>query len=277
MRQIAYRVRQGRTERLGQNVYRFVSSVETPDQRILSAAWRTSGHASHRSGLFLAGLTDRNRGRPHTTVGPMSGHEFDDVVVHRSNDLQASDLTVVRNIPVTTPARTLVDVGLQVSELDLEKLVHRAVHRHLTTIEDLTDLYRRISRRGRHGAGPIGDVLAAYEASMAAAESDLEVVILRVLRDHGVPEPVRQLKVEIEDRRFRLDFAYPDHRVFLEGDGFGVHGGRGAFEDDRWRQNLLVVAGWWPLRVTWRQAHQRPREFAAFVKAKLDEIERTWT
>ena len=274
-RQIGYRVRQGRTERVGQNVYRFAGSPHSPDQRALSAAWRAGGAASHRTGIDLFSLMDRSRRQPHVTVDRTSGHELPDVVIHRSHDLIPSDLTVVRNIPVTTPARTLVDVGLVVSDLDLEKILHRALHRGLTTIDELRWVYRRISRRGRHGAGPIGELLAAYDDSMAAAESDLEVVILNVLRDHGVPEPVRQFEVNLDGTRFRLDLAYPEHRVFLEGDGFGVHGARGAFEDDRWRQNLLVVHGWWPLRATWRQAHERPGEFAALVQAKLDEIERT--
>ncbi|MDQ2679317.1 MAG: type IV toxin-antitoxin system AbiEi family antitoxin domain-containing protein [Actinomycetota bacterium] len=275
-RQIGYRIRQGRTERVGQNVYRFAGSADTPDQRVLSAAWRAGGVASHRTGIDLFALMDRGRRRPHVTVDPTSGHELPDVVIHRSGDLVPSDLTVVRSIPVTTPARALVDVGLVVSDLDLEKIVHRALHRGLTTIEELRALYRRISRRGRHGSGPIGELLAAYDDSMPAAESDLEVVILRVLREHGVPAPVRQFVVETDDWSFRLDLAYPQHCVFLEGDGFGVHGGRGAFEDDRWRQNLLVAHGWWPLRATWRQAHERPREFAAIVQTKLDEVERTW-
>lgn len=274
-RQIAYRTRQGRTERLGRNVYRFAGTPASPDQRILSAVWRTLGPASHRSGLLLATLIDRTWGRPHTTVDRRSGHEFDDVIVHRSDDLEPADLTVVRNIPATTVTRTLVDVGLQLTDLDLEKIVHRALHRRLTTIEALSATYQRVSRQGRHGAGPIGGLLMAYDDSMPAAESDLEVVILRALREHGVLAPVRQHSVDLEGTRFRLDFAYPEHQLFLEGDGFGVHGGRGAFEDDRWRQNRLVVHGWWPLRVTWRQANQRPGAFAAQVQAKLDEIERS--
>jgi len=274
-RQIAYRVRQGRTEPVGQDVYRFVGSAQTPDQRSLSAAWRAGGATSHRTGIDLFALMDRSRSRPHVTVERTSGHELPDVVIHRSCDLTPDDLTVVRSIPVTTPARTLVDVGLMVSDLDLEKVLHRAVHRGLTTIDELRSVYLRISRQGRHGAGPIGELLADYDDSMPAAESDLEVVILRVLRDHGVPSPVRQYVVELDEATFRLDLAYPGHRVFLEGDGFGVHGARGAFEDDRWRQNLLVVHGWWPLRVTWRQAHRRPEQFAAFVRAKLDEVERS--
>lgn len=198
------------------------------------------------------------------------------VVVHRSADLLPSDLTELRRIPVTNAARTLIDMGLVVTPRELEVALHRGLHKGLVSIEQLAALHRRISRRGRHGSGPIGELLVTYDSTAAAAESDLEVVILRLLRAHGVLEPERQHTVEVDGRRFRLDLAYPRHRLFLEGDGFGVHGARGAFEDDRHRQNLLVAAGWWPIRITWRMAHDDPGGCAEVVGRKLAEIELTW-
>lgn len=182
----------------------------------------------------------------------------------------------MRNIPTTGASRTLVDMGLAVSAEELERALHRALHLGLTTIDHLSAVRERVARRGRTGVGPIGALLADYDPAMAPAESELELVILRVLREHGVLTPVRQLCVVVDGQEFRLDMAYPRHKVFLEGDGFGVHGGRGAFEDDRWRQNLLVVHGWWPLRITWRQAHQQPAACASFVERKLTQVELTW-
>lgn len=196
--------------------------------------------------------------------------------MHRSADLLASELVVVRNIPTTDAARSLVDAGLVLTAAELESALHRAIHTGRTTVEELIDTYQRVSRRGRHGAGPIGELLRDYDPTMTPAESDLEVIILRALRAHGVPEPELQLVVEVEGERFRLDMAYPRHLVFLEGDGFGVHGRRRAFEDDRWRQNLLVVNGWWPLRITWRQARSQPLECAELVTRKLAQIELGW-
>lgn len=275
-RQVAHRVQQRRADRLGHDVFRVAGSAPTRDQRNLSAAWRTGGWASHRTALENLGCLEPRGSRPHVVVPRHRTHHVSGVVVHRSDDLLPSDLMVVRNVPTTTAARSLVDAGLILAPVELESAMHRALHAGRTTIEELVTTYRRISRRGRHGAGPIGELLRAYDASMPAAESDLEVVILRVLREHGVPEPERQLTVEVSGAVFRLDMAYPLHRVFLEGDGFGVHGRRSAFEDDRWRQNLLVVHGWWPLRITWRQAHREPRKCAEFVARKLAEVERGW-
>ncbi len=275
-RQLKYRLEQGRIERLGPTVFRMAGVPATRDQELLSAAWRSNGAISHRTGVELHQLLDRLTGLPHVTVRAERGHVFDDLVAHRSRDLLDEELTTVRGIPVTSVPRTLVDCGLTVTERQLENAVHRALHRGLTTIAEISRCYLRISAHGRNGAGPIGELLRAIDPEMAPAESELEVALLAVLRRYGVPEPVRQYEVRAEGQVFRLDLAYPEHRLFLEGDGFGVHGGRTPFEDDRWRQNQLVLAGWWPLRFTWQQVKQQPEWCAGVVLGKLAEIERSW-
>lgn len=276
-RQIAHRVTQRRADRLGGDVFRLIGAPANRDQRVLAAAWHAGGWASHRTALENLGCLEVRGGRPHVVVHRHGAHDVPGAVVHRSRDLLDSELVVVRNIPTTTAARALVDAGLGLSPAELERALHAALHSGRTTIEELAATYRRVSRQGRHGAGPIGELLRSLDPSMPPAESALEVVILRVLRAHGVPAPELQFAVEVDGETFRLDMAYPRHLLFLEGDGFGVHGRRRAFEDDRWRQNLLVVHGWWPLRITWRQAHQQPRQCAEFVARKLAQIERGWT
>ena len=58
--------------------------------------------------------------------------------------------------------------------------------------------------------------------------------------------------VRADGRMRHLDFAWPEHKVFLEFDGFAAHVPRRPFEDDRPRQNALVDKEWAPYRVTKR-------------------------
>ncbi|HUP72993.1 MAG TPA: hypothetical protein VM282_08085 [Acidimicrobiales bacterium] len=81
---------------------------------------------------------------------------------------------------------------------------------------------------------------------LGATESELELRIWQILRRHRVPLPERQLRVTLGGPNIRLDLAYRAERVFIEGDGFGVHSTREAVESDRTRQNKLAVAGWLP-------------------------------
>jgi very-short-patch-repair endonuclease len=86
-----------------------------------------------------------------------------------------------------------------------------------------------------------------------------------LLRAAGLPPPVRQHEVVIGDRRYFLDFAYPDERVMIEIDGWEARGRRETFETDRARQNRLMLAGWTPLRFTARSLRERAHEVVATV------------
>jgi very-short-patch-repair endonuclease len=110
-------------------------------------------------------------------------------------------------------------------------------------------------------------LLVQRDPTLAAAESDLETLLFRILRAAGLPAPVRQFETVVAGQRFRLDAAYPELMIFIEGDGFGVHSQRGSFERDRSRQNRLVVAGWMPLRFTWRRLCRAPEGVVAEVRA----------
>jgi very-short-patch-repair endonuclease len=50
-----------------------------------------------------------------------------------------------------------------------------------------------------------------------------------------------------------VDFYWPAERLIVEVDGYGFHGHRGAFEQDRRKGLALTAAGERVVRVTWRQ------------------------
>ena len=70
-----------------------------------------------------------------------------------------------------------------------------------------------------------------------------------------------------------MDFAYPDVRLAIEVDGFGVHGTPRAMAKDFVRQNGLVPYGWRVLRFTWRQVTQEPEMVAAAIRAALRSLQ----
>lgn len=67
----------------------------------------------------------------------------------------------------------------------------------------------------------------------------------------------------------RADFVWRAQRVLVEADGFGSHKIRRAFEEDRRRDQRLHVAGWRPLRVTWRQLEREAARIEATLTALL--------
>jgi very-short-patch-repair endonuclease len=231
--------------------------------RLAAALLATGGVASHRSAAELLSLVDAAPPKPEITIGSTQSQRADDVRLSRSRDLRLDDIVEVAGLRATNATRTVIDLGSVASDRVVESAVERALHRNLTTIAMIEARLGEIARRGRPGVAALRRVLA-QRADVAVA-SELELLIWQILRRHHVPLPQRQVPVTVSGQRFFLDMAYPTERLFIEGDGFGVHGGREAFESDRWRQNLLVLAGWLPLRFTWRQARRREVEVASQV------------
>jgi very-short-patch-repair endonuclease/predicted transcriptional regulator of viral defense system len=261
IRQAKYRVETGRLLRVYPGVYRVAAVPPSPHGAHMAAVLATGGVASHRSSAWLLGHWDRPPRQVELTLPRPLGWRSD-LVTHRLVDLARHDVTYVDGIPCTDSARLLVDLGAVCRPKTVEKLFHKMLHGKHTDFDTIVSRYFQVSRRGRAGAGVLRAILDAYDPSMAPAESDLGVVLLQVLRDHGLPAPVRQHRVVVDGHRYRLDVCYPELKMAMEGDGFGVHSERDAFEEDRVRQNRLVLNGWFVLRYTWRMLLHNPWQAA---------------
>ena len=97
--------------------------------------------------------------------------------------------------------------------------------------------------------------------------------MLEVLRRAGLPLPIAQHRVVVGGRSRRLDYAYPEHKIAIEFDGFAEHGLlRSTFDDDRVRGNALALDGWLVLHFTSRSTDAeivgRTREALALTAAR---------
>ena len=132
-----------------------------------------------------------------------------------------------------------------------------------------------LSGRGRSGAGVLRKVLAEREFGDAVSDSKLEKRMARLLRRAGLPRAVFHYVVCTPGGVFlaEVDFAYPDVKLAVEVDGFGVHGTPRAMAKDFVRQNGLVPYGWRVLRFTWRQVVRQPELVAAAIAAALESLQ----
>jgi very-short-patch-repair endonuclease len=255
-----------RLSRINRGVYRFAGSADHPNQPLMGLSLRTGGTASHRSAASLLGLIDWLP-EPEVTV-PRLAHYRGQGRVHRHCDLEVQDVADVQGIPCTNAVRVLIDIGAVRRDL-VELLFHSVLHRRLAEYDEIVARFYQMARKGRNGVGPLRAVLAEYDSAMAPGESTLEVRLLEIIRQHGIKAPVRQHRVTVGGKNYRLDVAYPDEMLAIEGDGFGVHSERDRFETDRERQNALVLLGWRPLRFTWRQIRQHSSYVATTIRTAL--------
>jgi len=270
LRQVQHRRESGCWDQVHAGVYRVAGAPSSWDQRLRAAclAAGAGAVASHRSAARLWGLDER--GCPAIELSVCAGryHRLDGVVVHRSSDLGPTSTTRRIGIPVTTPIRTLVDLGAVERPRCVERALDLALSRRLVTLAALHSALDLVARRGRRGAGILRSLLDERSGSDGLAESVLEARMLRLCRSQGLAEPVCQHPVLKGGRLVgRIDFAYPGDLVAIEVDGYESHASLGAFRHDRSRQNELVEMGWTVLRFTWDDVVHHPARVARAVNA----------
>ncbi|MDQ6725040.1 MAG: hypothetical protein M3066_02535 [Actinomycetota bacterium] len=145
-----------------------------------------------------------------------------------------------------------------------------ALVRGLTTLGSMRRTLDRVSGQGRAGSTLLRDLVVELPAGRAPTESPLEDRLVRLLRHHGLPEPVRQHEVALPDGGVaRIDLAYPEVKLGIEADGRIWHSGRADFARDRRRANHLAGLGWTLLRYGWADLH-RGRDLATEVAGLRD-------
>lgn len=263
----------GVLRRVRKGLFVLAGAPETWEHLVLRACLSIGPHAvaSHRSALRLWGLR-RDDDRVEVTAPMGRTQRIDGAVVHRSDDLEPMDVRCVDGLPVTSVARTLCDAGAVLPERVVGWMIERAIGTRLVTQEELWQFRRRVGRQGRTGVGPLDRQLRELPATASDAESPPEISLARILRDHGLPEPVPQYVVEVSGKRFRPDFAYPDARLVLEYDGYEAHIDPEQFARDRWRQNLLMLGGWTVLRYTKEDLRLRSTWLAGQVRDALRRV-----
>jgi len=277
-RQIQHRRETGRWDHVHAGVYRVAGVPDSWEQRVLAAclAVGPGAVASHRSASALWGLCEPPVVDAELSVVAGRDHRLGGVVVHRSTDLGRRAITRRGAIPVTTPARTLVDLGAVQPLRLVERALDVALSRRLVTLGRVREELDSVARRGRRGAGILRVLLDERSSTDALAESVLEARTLRLCRRYGLPEPSCQHEVYTGTRLVgRIDFAYPDHRLAIEVDGYEWHTSLHAFRHDRDRQNRLVAMGWTVLRFTWDDVRHDPARVARSISAVLCSISNT--
>ena len=86
-----------------------------------------------------------------------------------------------------------------------------------------------------------------------------------------MPDPEVNAWIVVPDCEpaMRVDFVWRAQRLAVETDGRATHGTRQAFERDRRRDQRLTVAGWRPVRVTWRKLTRSPAQVTETLLALL--------
>jgi very-short-patch-repair endonuclease len=182
--------------------------------------------------------------------------------VHRARSLDGRT-TIKDGIPVTTPARTILDLAAKLDGRAIERLLDQAENARLTDVASLEALAR--AHTGHKGAAKLRARLRAHEPGTTLTKSELEERFLALCRQAGLPQP----RVNDDVEGFEVDFVFKDHRVLVETDSWRHHKSRESFESDRRRDATHAAAGYRSLRFTHRQMTDDPAAVTRALQAVL--------
>lgn len=265
-RQLDDALARGTLAAVHRGVYRAGGSPETFEQSVVAACLATRGWASHATAATLWDLRGWRSARIEVTVVGRRQTRLDGVVGHRTTRLDPVDVARRGAIRLTSPARTLLDLGAVGPPDAVESGVEDALHRRLVTVAQLRATLARLGRSGRPGVATLRAVLAARDPAAAPTESVLEDAFVRLLREAGLPRPARQYPIRAPGRpAVRIDLAYPSHRLAIELDGRRWHSARVDVDRDRSKSNLLAALGWSLLRFGWTDVHDHGTDVVGAV------------
>ena len=212
---------------------------------------------SHRAAAAVHNLGPIPAGRIDVTT-ILTRHKTAALDVHRAKTLDAAPNGDDR-LPVTTVARTLLDLADVLSPHRLERACHEAEYRQVLDLKAIDALIARSPGRAtaklRRALAPLRTV------EPIVTNSGLEDRFYEVVDQAGLPRPLVNQDVEGCD----VDFFWPERNLVIETDGRDAHLNPVAFEEDRRRDADLVAAGYRVVRFTKRQVIDDP----AYVLARL--------
>jgi len=216
---------------------------------------------SHHSAAWLWGFLPRCPREPSVTT-PSRGHRRRGIRIHRAAALSSRDRLVREGIPVTSAARTLLDLGAAAATRELTSAIDRA--RRLGHL-DLDALDALLSRHGRTVAGRrLERVLSLYRKPVHDRARS-ELLFLDALETAGVALPV----LNCWEGKWEIDAYWEAERFAVEVDGWETHGSREAFEDDRLRQEEMKLAGIDCIRISARRIETHPKQVAQRIRTFL--------
>jgi very-short-patch-repair endonuclease len=249
---IAHWIASGRLQRVHPEVYAYGHGHIVWRGRLVAAVLACGPEAvlSHRSAAAWWAILPSERAIVDVTSP--GRHRLIGIAAHR-HQLDPRDRTEHEGVPITTIARTLLDLAEVAPTYRLAKAIETAERTKQLDLSAIQDLLRRSP--GRHGHSQLRLLLNRYTQA-PLTRSELEETFWRFIEEHDLPRPDGNAGVAGHE----VDFLWEQQRVIAELDSWEFHGTRAAFERDRERDLALTLAGYTVIRVTARRLlHDRKR------------------
>jgi very-short-patch-repair endonuclease len=173
------------------------------------------------------------------------------ILVHRASDLRADEVARLDGVPLTSPARTVLDLANIVGVGELERAVAQAERCNLITIEGIMTL---VNAHPHHRGTRVLRALLEGDATPSLTRSEAESRLLGLIRKARLRAPRTNVRV----LTYEVDFLWPTEKLIVEVDGYAFHASASAFARDRRRDAALIASGYRVVRLTWHDIVSEP-------------------
>ncbi|MCW2495684.1 MAG: hypothetical protein JWQ77_1608 [Jatrophihabitans sp.] len=228
---------------------------------------------SHRSAARLYGLPliGQPPSIPELTIAPRAPGSLVAAHLYRAS-LDTADVVQIGDLPVTSVARTVIDLARHLSQNAAVAAADFALHEQLVTAEELD----AVARRSANWPG-IARARRSLARADARAESPLESISRLVLDRSELPRAVLQQRIGTQDGNFvaRVDFGWAALGVVGEADGLLKYDDRDVLREEKLRQERLEQLGLIVVRWGWRDITREPETVTGRISAALDRRSRS--
>jgi very-short-patch-repair endonuclease len=263
---IERRTRSGHIEVVHRRVYKLAGPALTQRGRWKAATLiHPKAVLSYRSGGALWQMRNSWNERIEVTI-PGGRPQRPGLIIHR-DALAPDEWCVEDGIPVTTPARTLLDLASVLHPFDLERCLHESEfhqHRSPTSIPTLLERHPR-----RRGSVALRAALESLSGGVRHTRSPLEDDFQRFVYDRDLPRPRTNVRIPVGNDFIEVDCLWMPQRVVAELDGRASHERAKTFESDRARDRSLQVLGFQVVRITKHALRTDPDSVERDLRALL--------
>lgn len=264
---VSQRVAEGRLTQLYRGVYLVGPPPPTERGRWLAAVIACGDGAvlSHRHAAMLLGIRSTSRASVDVSVPRRGRRDHQGITVHTTSPLHPDDITVIDRIPVTSAARTLLDLAEVMTPHQLQRAYEQAETLRVLDFRKLRELVDRSN--GRRGLKQLLPLLDYDPTPATEAWSELERLFHDLVRRRGLGPYQRNVVVE----GFAVDAYWPGAGLVVELQSYAHHSGRAQFENDHVKRAVLMAAGHDVLPLTYTQVTEAEDTVVATIVTLLSE------
>jgi very-short-patch-repair endonuclease len=185
-----------------------------------------------------------------------------DLMVHQRI---GAPLRKVHGRLVTSPAWTAVEIARTLRRPRALAVLDAALHSECCTRADLSTAVAE--QKGRRG---IVHVRELVQLADGRAESPMESEARLAFIDGGLPKSELQYEIrDLHGRLWRVDFAWPEHRVVAEYDSIQWHANPDGWKHDRMKTARLQECGWTTVPFLVDDVRKYPHELVSRIFGHL--------